>query len=170
MENKKVERIHLEDGRAAERHVSVNEAGEKVTEIYVEEQRPFKLEKRITEKRKDILAEQKVEKIQDGQIVEVQLSSVDPNVKLQLRDHIATAENAELRSLNYASKKDVADAVVAGVSALLEQQNYQRQQPVLSAQSLIEERVEPKKGSSLLLVGLVVVALIQVAIFGFFVM
>ena len=66
----KIERFTLEDGRIAERHTTTNEAGETVVEVFVEEKKPLKLEKRVTEKRKDILAEKIVETIKDGEVVE----------------------------------------------------------------------------------------------------
>lgn len=174
----KIERFTLEDGRKAERHISTNESGEKVIEIFVEEQRPLKLEKRITEKRKEILAEQKVETIQNGEIVDVQSSSVDPHVKMQLREHIAKADNAELHSCGYVSKKElgpvVADAVVAGISALLEkndtvkEHSFKATAPVVKAQNIVEERVEQQKKNDLITyIVLGVIVIVQVAVFGF---
>lgn len=185
--SKKVERFTLEDGRIAERHISHNEAGEKVIEVFVEEKRPLKLEKRITEKRKEILAEQKVETIKDGEIVDVKLNAVDPHVKLQVREHIATADNAELHSLGYVSKKElgpvVADAVVAGISALMEKQAETKRAPLFSfsapaqaapqptalkAQTVVEQNVEQKKKSDVIaMIVMSVIIVVQLAFFGY---
>lgn len=187
--SKKVERFTLEDGRIAERHISHNEAGEKVIEVFVEERKPLKLEKRITEKRKEILAEQKVETIKDGEIVDVKLNTVDGHTKLQLREHIGTADNAELHSLGYVSKKElgpvVADAVVAGISALMEKQAEQKRsplfswpasaqsaapavQPALKAQTVVEQNVEQKKkGDVIAMIVMSVIIVVQLAFFGY---
>lgn len=192
--SKKVERFTLEDGRIAERHISHDASGGKVIEVFAEEKRNLKLEKRITEKRKEILAEQKVETIVDGQIVDVKINSIDGHTKMQLREHIGIADNAELHSLGYVSKKEigpvVVDAVVAGISALLERQQEMNEvkevkktpllrfsapepqktqvPPALKAQNVVEQNVENKKKSDFIIVAVMAAFIIgQVAFFGY---
>lgn len=136
----KIERFTTEDGRLAERHISTNEAGDIVEELYIEDRRPLRLEKRVIKKHKEILAEQTVETIKDGEVVDVQVQSIDANPKMKLVDHIAKAEKT-INSNEFVAKKDigpiVSDAVVAGVSAVL-QSNLVAQavEPQVSSQSV----------------------------------
>ncbi len=168
---KTIEKFILEDGRHAERHISTNEAGEKVIELFVEEKKPLILEKRVIEKRKEILAEQVIETVRDGQVIDVKVHSVDPNVKMELREHLGVAKDSELNALNYVSKKElgpvISQAVVAGVAALMNNNHNE-----VSAQSIIvtkaqqtqdaiENRVETKKKTDKLMyiiAGIIIVA------------
>jgi hypothetical protein len=174
---KTVEKFTLEDGRMAERHITLNPAGEKVVEVFVQEKLPLKLEKRITEKKKEVVHEQKVETIKDGEVVEVKVLSTEPNVKMELREHIAKTDKSEIGALNYATKKDLIDvvtqAVVAGVAAAKPQQVAVQQpapapKPLFRAQSVVEENVAAKKKNDALWIGVMVIALIaQVGFFGY---
>lgn len=184
--NSMVEKFSLEDGRIAERHISTNEHGEKVIEVYVEEKRPLKLEKRVTEKRKEVLAEQRIETVVDGNVVDVKVNSIEPQVNMQLREHIAVADDT-LHASNYVSKKElgpvVTDAVVAGVAALLESGALnarpepratksfvpKSQQPaVFKAQAEVEERVEEKKKQDMVTIAVMAVIVVaQLAFFGY---
>jgi cobalamin biosynthesis Mg chelatase CobN len=139
VENKKIiEKITLEDGRLAERHTSVDSAGNKVVEVYEEEKRPVLLKKRVIEVEKKVLAEKRVETIgADGQLVDVKVHSIE-SPKLELREHIGLAENHELNALSYAKNKDVVQAVVAGVQAAFAQHGTQK----LSAQSVIVTKAQ----------------------------
>jgi hypothetical protein len=46
-EANKIESLVLDDGRRAERHITLDANGNEVIEIFAEEKRPLKLEKRI---------------------------------------------------------------------------------------------------------------------------
>lgn len=175
---KTVEKFTLEDGRMAERHITINDDGEKVVEVFVQEKLPLKLEKRVTEKKKEVVHEQKIETIKDGEVVEVKVLSTEPSVKMELREHIGKADNNQIGTLNYATKKDlievVTQAVVAGVAASKPQVVIQQPaaqpapKPLFRAQSVVEENVAAKKKSDGLQIGIMVVALIaQVAFFGY---
>jgi hypothetical protein len=172
---KTVEKFTMEDGRMAERHITLNTSGEKVVEVFVQERLPLKLEKRITEKKKEVVHEQKVETIKDGEVVEVKVLSTEPTVKMELREHIAKSDKSEIGSLNYASKKDLVDvvtqAVVAGVMAAKPQVVAAPQtapKPLFRAQSVVEDNVAAKKKNDGLWIGVMVVALVaQFAFFGY---
>lgn len=174
--SKTVEKFTLEDGRMAERHITLNPAGEKVVEVFVQEKLPLKLEKRITEKKKEVVHEQKVETIKDGEVVEVKVLSTEPNVKMELREHIAKTDKDQIGALNYATKKDLIDvvtqAVVAGVAAAKPQpvavQQPAAPKPLFRAQSVVEDNVAAKKKNDAIWIGVMVIALIaQVAFFGY---
>lgn len=116
-----IEQFTLEDGRRAERRTSVNEAGETVVEVYAEEAKPLRLEKRITEKRKDVLAEQIVETLKDGTVTDRVVNSIEAPT-LEPRGQIDLTPLAPM----------IAQAVIAGIQAT---------QPV-KAQSIIVTKAE----------------------------
>ena len=136
----KIERFTLEDGRIAERHTTTNEAGETVVEVFVEEKKPLKLEKRVTEKRKDILAEKIVETIKDGEVVERQVHSIDSGVKMELREHLGVAD--DVNALNYVSKKELADAIVAGVKAAMDNNPIAAQSIIVTKAQQTQQAIE----------------------------
>ncbi len=107
------------DGRLAERHVSYNENGDKIVEIFTEEKRPLHLEKRIVQKYKQIVAEEIIENVKDGNVIEREVLSVEPPAQLKVVEHVGMADHAKLINSEYATKKDVTDAVVAAVASLL---------------------------------------------------
>jgi hypothetical protein len=181
VENLKVEKVTLEDGRLAERHTSVRD-DEKVTELFVEEKKPLKLEKRLIEKHKQIVSEQRIETIKDGEVVDVQIKSLEPIVPLQLREHIGVSGKSDLNANAYVTKDDlrrsVADAVVAGFTAMYEKQREEQQfamqsmpkyeAPIVTAQEVVENRVETKaKNDNLLSIAMGVIIAIQVVVFVF---
>jgi hypothetical protein len=175
--SKTVEKFTLEDGRMAERHITLNPAGEKVVEVFVQEKLPLKLEKRITEKKKEIVHEQKIETIKDGEVVEVKVLSTEPNVKMELREHIAKTDKDQIGAINYVTKKELIDvvtqAVVAGVTAakpqpVAQQPVAQKPAPLFRAQSIVEENVAAKKRNDAIWIGVMVIALVaQVAFFSY---
>jgi hypothetical protein len=155
---KKVEKIRLEDGRWAERHTTVN-GDQKVVEVFSEDKRPMKIEKRIVETSKNVVAERRVETLKDGEVVDVQIHSIEPNVRMELREHLGVAPNPELNAQGLMTKKDivplVTEAVVAGVRTMMQNQSPK----MMSAQSIIvpkamqseellEQRVAAKSSTS----------------------
>ena len=89
--DKQVEKVYLDDGRVAERHISTNESGEQVIELYVEPKKSLVLDRRVINKHKPVLSEQIIETIQDGQIVDRKVMSIEPNTKLQVVEHLGVA-------------------------------------------------------------------------------
>jgi len=159
-ENMNVEKITMEDGRHAERHVA--DSGDvKVTKLYVEESRPLKLESKVTEKSKPVVYERTIEHMdpETGEVLRVDVEASEPEVKMFLRDRIGLADDRSIGSSRYATKEDVVNAVVAGVSeALNGSHNYEAmavktphatavETPhAMSAQAQIKERVSAKTG------------------------
>ena len=151
MDKVEIERTIL-DGRVAERHVKFNEDGDKIVEVFAEDKRPLKLEKRIVQKHKNIVSEERTEYIKDGEIVEVEVKAVDANVKMELREHIGTADHAVTVDGQYATKQDVAAAVVAGITEFVDSMEVEtvraQSMPVMSAAEQIEQRIEKKETKS----------------------
>jgi len=123
-EEVKVESLTLGDGRQAERHVSHNDDGHEVIEVFAEEARPLKLEKRIVRKHKKIVAEERHETVRDGEVVEVEVLSLEPKQPMQVVEHLGVADHAKVVDGDYVRKEEVSklvsDAVVAGVSVLMD--------------------------------------------------
>lgn len=162
----KVERIMLEDGRRAERHTSVDASGAEVVELYTEEPRPLKLERRIVSKKKEVISSQRVETIKNGEVVDV----VDHDVelpRLQLVDHISKADRPELYGSDHVTRQEVAEAVaqsvVAAVQALRVSQNsVPAEVPAFTAQSVVASRVEESgKGDRKYLILYLVLIVVQ---------
>lgn len=131
-DNMKVEKWTLEDGRRAERRVTeqkdVNGEGEKVVELFVEDERPLRLQQRVVEKSKPMIFERKVEKVDPstGNVIEQRTESLEPKVPLQLVDHIkVVGESAPVVSAQTVSgdgdkpvtKQEMIDAIVAAIKA-----------------------------------------------------
>lgn len=148
----KIDKFYLEDGRMAERHTFTNDTGDEVIEQFVEPERNMSLNKRVTTKKKEIVAEQKIETIKDGEVVDVLVNSVEPNVKLELREHIKTEPHAS--SGDYATKQDisrlVSDAVIAGITPVIQSLSVQKppkeaSKPLFRTQSVVENNISEKK-------------------------
>jgi hypothetical protein len=65
MEDVKIEKWTLEDGRRAERrvveHKNADGVAEKIIELHIEDERPLRLQQRVVEKVKPVLYERKFE-------------------------------------------------------------------------------------------------------------
>ena len=185
-EDPKVQMLTLEDGRRAERHVSRDEDGNEVVEIFAEEQRPLKLEKRIVKEHKKIVAKETHETVRDGEVTEVEVRSLEPNVPMQVRERIGVANHAKVVDGDYVRKEEVsqliADGVCAGVEAMManvepDEEYYDEPvepepvepQPVFKAQSIVEQNVAGKKKNNDALINMVmgVVIVAQLAFFGY---
>lgn len=176
-EHKRVETITLSDGRHAERHVTEDENGNEIVEVFAEERRPLKLEERIIREHKRVVAKEIHEKIKDGEVAHVEVRSLEPEVPLQVRERIGVADHAKIVDGDYVRKDEigqlVADGVVAGVEALMEnmgpvvhEKPEAKPEPFFNAQSIIEKNVAEKKKSDVLVNA--VLAVILVAQLGFF--
>jgi len=186
----RVHKMTLDDGRHAERHVSINDDGNEVIEIFAEEKRPLKLEKRIHREFKNVVSKETHETIKDGEVAHVEIRSTESEVPLKVVDRIGIVNHAKIVDGDYVRKEEigkiVADSVVAGVSALMENMEnmepvYQKEessqtqhpQPIFRAQSVVENNVaEKKKGDYNVNIIIAVILLAQLGFFGymFFVM
>jgi hypothetical protein len=115
--DKEVKKIRLEDGRNAERH-TIDEGNQRTIELYAEDQRPLKLEKRVVEKVKPVVYERTIQSIQDGNVVEEKVEALEPKVDLQLREHLGVAQNSALGVSPYVTKNELVNTVVEAVKAL----------------------------------------------------
>lgn len=160
----RVEVLTLDDGRRAERHVAVGDNGQEIVEIFAEEKRPLKLEKRIVREYKKVVAKEVHETIKDGEVSAVEVRSTEPDVPLQIRERLAVADHAKIVDGDYVRKEEISDlvsnAVVDGITALMENihpllQNKDvapKEDPPaifkassLRAQSIVEQNVADKK-------------------------
>jgi len=172
------------DGRYAERHTSYIANSEScpsgtIVEIFAEEKRPLHLEKRIIQTHKNIVSEERIEYIKDGEIVEVEVKSLDPtaNTTMQIKEHIGIADHAKIVDGEYVTKKElgpvISDAVVAGIASLLESVEVTHQkidpQTQFTAQKQIAERVEQNKGNDKIINAVLLCLIICQLGFGFWV-
>lgn len=189
----KVEMLTLNDGRRAERHIVIDEYGNEIVEIFAEEKRPLKLEKRISREYKNVVSKEVHETIRDGEVVYQEERSVEPEAPLQVRNKIGLADHAKIVDGDYVRKDEldklIADGVVAGVTALMDrvepvvtkqspvqvvvtpQSQSMPQptpQPIFRAQQAVEKTVEEENKKKMMTnIVLVVVALLQVAFLGY---
>lgn len=173
----KVESLVLDDGRRAERHVTIGPDGSEVIEIFAEEKRPLKLEKRIVREMKNIVAKEVHQIVKDGEVSYEEVHSLEPEVPLQIRSRIGVTDHAKIVDGDYVRKDEIAkiieDGVVAGVSALMEQMEpvtAQLKKPetnkAFKAQEVVEKNVEEKKKNDMVVnVIMGVVIFIQLAFF-----
>lgn len=110
------EKFYLEDGRVGEKHLSIGESGEKIVDIFVEPKTPLMHEKRVIEKHKEVLAERIVETIKDGEVVDKQVFSMEPDVRLQLREHIGLSERQDINAQNYISRAELPVLIAQALS------------------------------------------------------
>jgi hypothetical protein len=192
---RKTEKVTLEDGRLAERRTFYDDEGSEVVEVYVEPKRNLTLDKRVINKTKTVLAEQRIQTIKDGEVVDEEVHSIEPNIRLEKRQHIQKEDYAEQGE--YVTQNQLNRAVVEGVveamkvafptvqeqfiksqDVLLEPVKdepkrplFSNPQPTLSAQSIVEQNIEDKKQhnmNSFILFG--VIALVQIGLLGWIVM
>lgn len=176
----KIESLTLDDGRKAERHITVDSEGNEVVEIFAEEPRPLKLEKRILREYKNIVSKETHEIIKDGEVSFQEVRSLEPETPIQVRSRIGLADHAKIVDGDYVRKEEInqliSDGVVAGVSALMDHIGTvptptKQAPPLFRAQELVEKNVEEKKKNDLvinIIMGVVVVA--QIGLFYFFFM
>ncbi len=166
----KVESLTLDDGRRAERHIVTDENGNEVVEIFAEEKRPLKLEKRIVRELKQVVAK-------DGEVTHQEIHSLEPEIALQVRSRIGVADHANLFDGQYVSKQEIGqmiqDGVVACVSALMmnaEPVMQKSPEPIFKAQAIVEKNVEEKKKKdNLVVIGMGIVMVAQILFFAYYV-
>lgn len=175
MDNK--ETIRLEDGRRADRVVreELNDAGEAVTvtELFVEPKIEKKLAKRVVEYTRPVVHRREVETVDEatGEVVEKKVESIDPSVKMELREHVVS--NPKLEAESYVTRTELKDLIlslkanpiVVQSTPTEDAQNFfavEEPKKVLtrSAQDVVQERVESQNSLSL---GTIALALFLVA-------
>jgi len=77
MNDRRIEKITLEDGRRAERHTYRDDDGREIVEVYSEVERPLNLERRIVREFETVVASETVEDIHDGIVVGKDVRAVD---------------------------------------------------------------------------------------------
>lgn len=182
MDNMKIEQIVLQDGRRAERHTFVDTEGKEVVEIFAEELRPLKLEKRISRESKSYVARETEETVQDGTVVEKKVKE-NPQPEIKVTEHIGVADHAKLVAGDYIRRDEIGklitDSVVAGVGALIEPKGLRdvsakpevATRPKVSAQAVVEQNVEDKKSKQLWVdLGLGALIVAQVVFFIYYVL
>lgn len=125
MEDKlKIEKWTLDDGRRAERHVKEITSEERVIELYVEDERPLRLQQRVIEKSKSFVYEREIEVVdKDGNVVEKKVESIEPKVHMQLVEHI-TSENEAVAAQSvkedcdcHITKEEMVDTIISAIKA-----------------------------------------------------
>lgn len=149
-------KIYMNDGRQAEERSYIDEDGRKVTEIWTEEPKnpvPLRLAERVTEKKTEVITERIIDKVDlaTGDIIERKVESIEPTVKLELREHIGLA------AANQFITKGEAEAIAAQAMKTVKAQNA----PKFSARNFVEARVKAQRVSSnmidLILMGVIVI-------------
>lgn len=179
MDEVKIEKWTLEDGRRAEKrvieHKDVNGECEKVIEVHVEDERPLRLQQRVVEKCKPMLYERKLETIdpKTGNVVEQKVESLEPKVPMQVVEHIGVAASGNSDDANKpVTKQEMIDAIVAAIKANRElSMAHHAEKKCVKAQGLAEEiqklQVPQKDGMSLMDKALIVVIAAQVIGLGY---
>lgn len=156
----KVQQFTLEDGRRAERHIVVGPDGSETIEIFAEEQRPLRLEKRVLREMKQVVAKETHQIIKDGEVSFEEVVGREPEVPLHIQSRIATVAHDKPDSAYVRMdqiQELVAESVVAGVSALMKDNRmapvqpepfFKAQSTELKAQAQVEKNVEEKKKKS----------------------
>jgi len=126
MDDVKIEKWTLEDGRRAERrvveHKNVDGLAEKIIELHVEDERPLRLQQRVVEKVKPVLYERKFETIDPmtGNIIDQKVESIEQNSTMRVVDHITTVSTSDHKSDDInkpVTKQEMIDAIVAAIKA-----------------------------------------------------
>ena len=165
----RVEHITLHDGRKAERHISYDEMGNEVVEVFAEEKRPLKLEERIVRETEEIVSRETVEHVRDGEVTYREVRSLSSDTPMEVRSRVGLVDHHKVVDGDYVRKEDIAElvseSVIAGVQAMMESQQphqgivkheaspiiFERPQvprpvehPIFSAQSQVAQHVEEK--------------------------
>lgn len=125
----KIEQWRMDDGRRAERRVSdsKDEQGntERVIEVHIEDERPLFPQQRIVEKSKPMIVERVIQTLdKSGSVVEQKTESIDPKPKMQLVDHIAVDNSAQVHAQSVQdcdcqlTREDMLEAIETAVAAL----------------------------------------------------
>lgn len=97
MDDVKVEKIFMEDGRSAEKFIT-DDGETRVVELHVEEARPKHLAKRIVEKRKPIVYEREIQTLNEaGEVIDRVVETIDSeNVMVPVAETVTKADLNEV--------------------------------------------------------------------------
>lgn len=144
------ENIRLEDGRKGERHI-IDETGEdgsvkRTIEIYAEPKIEKKLSHRVVEYTRPTVFKREIEQVNEatGEI-ERRIESVEPNVKMELREHIVETPVSAQSQSEMVTRDELKELLLAlksspNVSAL----SVESPEAVVPAQQIVKERQESK--------------------------
>ena len=113
MEDNKIEKWTLEDGRKAEKVIVEkkldNEEVERVIEIKIENERPLSVQQRIVERYKPFVYERRIETIDPntGEVLEVKVENLGEGMSAQ--------HAGEILDNSYVTKKEMVEAIVKAV-------------------------------------------------------
>jgi hypothetical protein len=138
------EKFKFEDGREAERHV-IEEVGDdgsvkKVIETFVEPKIEKKLSKRVVEHSRPTVFKREIESVNEATgEVEVRIESVEPNVRMELREHIV--DTPVRGNENLVTKDDIKD-LIQSLKTVQTVSAFSVPEPaVVPAQEIVKERV-----------------------------
>lgn len=177
MSDVRIEKFVMEDGRQAERHITMD-GDKKVVEVHVEPTRPKNLAHRVVEKSANVVVKREIETIDEttGEVVDKKVESMDPADKMQLVDHIVAAPYLTAQSVEesncYITKQDLEkmasemasqtkEAILAATKVMAKYQ--EARDPKLSAMQIaVGEKVEAEKDNknttNWLLIGIALIA------------
>jgi hypothetical protein len=162
MEDIKKTTVHFEDGRRADKvvqEVSDPTTGESkiVTEVFVEPKIEKKLSHRFVETKKPVVVRREIEEIDEvtGEIISRKIESTEPEARMELREHIQTANSVAALNANdcdcYVTQKDMEKCFVEGFSAIAKALKDADDHHEVHAQNATVEVVdEPKRPQSIL--------------------
>lgn len=167
--------ITLEDGRRAERITQEENTeceGKVVTELWVEPAIEKRLSQRVVEYKKPVVHRREVEFVDEvsGEVIERKVESIEPDVKMQLREVIKTessvvsAQSVEQPCDCYVTQEDIQNTFREGFMTVakalsevnrgcVEQQSYEEKPKVSAMQAMVEERVKEAEEGGLDTVG-----------------
>lgn len=163
MSDIKKEKIFLNDGRKAEKIVQEQEVdGETkvVTEVWAEPKAEMKLTQRVTEHKKPVVCRRVIETVDEntGEVLEQKVESVEPDVNMQLREHIKTENSVAALSVDgdcncYVTQEEMQktfmDGFLAVANALkVESEKDCEPRKVTALQNVVAERVETSNQES----------------------
>jgi hypothetical protein len=154
-EDTKKEKIMLEDGRRAERIITGSYDPEKqesveVVETWVEPKVEQRLARRQITKTRPCVCERQTELIDEntGDIIQTEVETIDPEVKLQVKERIVSAASVSSPKDNGVVtreelREDIKDAIVILANTL----GKPADDVPFSVQNVIEDRVDSNKVS-----------------------
>ncbi len=134
--------VVLEDGRKAEKivHQETTSSGETkiVTELWAEPQIEKKLTQRVVETKKPIVVTRETETVDEtGEVVERKVESIEPQVKMELREHISTNNSVSALSTNecdcYVTQDDMRETFKEGFLAVARALKENKEEEKVSA-------------------------------------
>lgn len=138
--------VFLEDGRRAEKFTQeigdINDELKIVTEVYAEPKIEKKLTQRVIDFKKPVITRREIEYVdEEGNVVEKKVESLEPDVQMQLREHIKTENSVSAQSVNqcdcYVTQEEMKQTFTEGfltICKLLKEQGEVN--PPVTAQSV----------------------------------